>query len=125
MFTLFIPSTRRDILGGVAAIGAASLVSGKALAAAGDTAVRPFKVAVPDSALADMRRRILDTRWADKEPVADDGQGVQRGKLEPLIQYWAKGYDWRKVEARAQRPADVHDQDRRPGHPVHPCPLTA
>jgi pimeloyl-ACP methyl ester carboxylesterase len=99
----FIPATRRDILGGVAAIGAASLISGKAQAGAdakADAAVRPFKVAIPDSALADMRRRILDTRWADKEPVADDSQGVQRAKLEPLIQYWADGYDWRKVEAR-------------------------
>ncbi|MGF7151197.1 pimeloyl-ACP methyl ester carboxylesterase [Sphingomonas zeicaulis] len=47
-----------------------------------------------------MRRRIAETRWADTQPVDDDGQGVRREALEPLMRYWAEAYDWRKVEAR-------------------------
>ncbi|MET0409434.1 MAG: epoxide hydrolase N-terminal domain-containing protein, partial [Hyphomicrobium sp.] len=40
------------------------------------------------------------TRWADAEPVPDDGQGVRRQRLQPLMEYWAGGYDWRAVEAK-------------------------
>ena len=101
MPTFSPPATRRDVLGGAAAFGAASLVSGPALAAVtGGEALRPFKVAIPESALSDMRRRILDTRWADAEPVADASQDVQRAQLQVLMRYWAGGYDWRKLEAR-------------------------
>ena len=68
--------------------------------AAGDTTVRPFKVHVPDEALADLRRRIQATRWPDKETVADNSQGVPLATLQELARYWATGYDWRKVETR-------------------------
>jgi Epoxide hydrolase N terminus len=41
------------------------------------TAIRPFRVNVPDADLADLRRRLLATRWPDKETVPDRSQGVQ------------------------------------------------
>jgi pimeloyl-ACP methyl ester carboxylesterase len=47
-----------------------------------------------------MQRRIAETRWADPQPAGDDSQGVHRQTLEPLMRYWARGYDWRKIEAR-------------------------
>jgi pimeloyl-ACP methyl ester carboxylesterase len=47
-----------------------------------------------------MQRRIAETRWADAQPAPDDSQGVRRQRLEPLMRYWARDYDWRKVEAR-------------------------
>ena len=66
--------SRRDSLFAVsaAAIGTAVL-AGRSLEAlaANDTAIRPFKVHVPDDALADLRRRLAATRWPDKETVAD------------------------------------------------------
>src|SRR5262245_41805800 len=34
-------------------------------------AIRPFHVSFPDKALADLRRRILDTQWPEKETVPD------------------------------------------------------
>src|SRR5215510_7628405 len=73
-----------------------------AVAAAADTgtAIRPFRVKVPDADLADLRHRLLATRWPDKETVADRSQGVQLEKLQALVRYWGTGYDWRKVEAR-------------------------
>src|SRR5262249_47018623 len=43
----------------------------------GAAAVRPFRVNVPDHALTDLRRRIADTRWPDKETVNDRSQGAQ------------------------------------------------
>jgi pimeloyl-ACP methyl ester carboxylesterase len=65
-----------------------------------DRSIRPFKVHVPQSKLDDLRRRINATRWPDKETVGDQSQGVQLAKLQELVRYWGKGYDWRKVEAK-------------------------
>ena len=63
-------------------------------------AVRPFHVNFPQAALDDLRRRIVATRWPEQEPVTDASQGVQLATMQKLARYWAKDYDWRKVEAR-------------------------
>jgi len=68
-----------------------------------DTSIRPYHAHVPDKALADLKRRIADTRWPDKETVADDSQGIQLAKVQALVQYWGKGYDWRKFEAQLNK----------------------
>ena len=39
--------------------------------------VRPFQIDISDDALADLRRRIVETRWPSKELVDDRSQGVQ------------------------------------------------
>ena len=64
------------------------------------TAIRPFRVEVPDARLTEMRRRIEATNWPDKEPVTDFSQGVPLATMQKLARYWATKYDWRKVEAR-------------------------
>src|SRR5688572_13698737 len=64
------------------------------------TAVRPFRVDVPEAELAELRRRIKATRWPEKEPVADTSQGIPLATVEKLARYWASEYDWRKVESR-------------------------
>jgi pimeloyl-ACP methyl ester carboxylesterase len=91
--------TRRALLIASAAAGLVSLLPGKFVAAADEgSAVRPFKINVPEEALADLRRRIAATRWPDRETVIDQSQGVQLAKLQELVHYWSGGYDWRKVE---------------------------
>jgi pimeloyl-ACP methyl ester carboxylesterase len=65
-----------------------------------DTAIRPFRVNVPEEQLVDLRRRIAATRWPDQETVNDQSQGIQLAKLKPLVEYWGTGYDWRKAEAK-------------------------
>jgi len=64
------------------------------------TAVRPFRVNVPEAELAELRRRINATRWPDRETVTDQTQGVQLATVQALARYWATGYDWRTCEAR-------------------------
>ena len=64
------------------------------------TAVRPFRVNVPDAELTDLRRRIEATRLPEKEPVTDLSQGVPLATIEKLTRRWTNGYDWRKCEAR-------------------------
>jgi pimeloyl-ACP methyl ester carboxylesterase len=68
--------------------------------AAEDDAIRPFRVDIPDEALADLRRRIAATKWPKRETVTDASQGVQLATMQALARYWATEYDWRKVEAR-------------------------
>jgi pimeloyl-ACP methyl ester carboxylesterase len=68
--------------------------------AASDTSIRPFQFHASDEALADMKRRIRETRWPDKETVADQSQGVPLAMMQELARYWVSDYDWRKAEAR-------------------------
>jgi epoxide hydrolase len=60
--------------------------------------IAPFKVHVPQAALEDLKKRLNDTRWPDKEPVTDWSQGVPRAKAQALVEYWSSQYDWRRVE---------------------------
>jgi pimeloyl-ACP methyl ester carboxylesterase len=62
--------------------------------------VRPFRIDVPEEELVDLRRRIADTQWPERETVADESQGVQLAMMQELARYWATDYDWRKVEAK-------------------------
>lgn len=62
--------------------------------------IRPFHVHFSDAALADLRRRVLATKWPDRELVKDETQGVQLATMQALAKYWTTAYDWRKVEAR-------------------------
>ena len=55
-----------------------------------DTAIRPFRVNVPEAELAELRRRINATRWPDRETVTDATQGVQLATMRNLAQYWGK-----------------------------------
>jgi len=64
-------------------------------------AVRPFKkIHFPESELADLKQRILATRWPEQEYVKDESQGVQLATMQALAKYWATSYDWRKIEAK-------------------------
>lgn len=63
-------------------------------------AIRKFHVHIPDEELVDLRRRILATRWPDRETVNDQSQGVKLSKLQKLVHYWGSDYDWRKAEAK-------------------------
>src|SRR5262249_1625880 len=64
-----------------------------------ETEIRPFRVDMPDEAIADLRRRIAAARWPSRELVTDRSQGVQLATLQELARYWAADYDWRAFEA--------------------------
>jgi pimeloyl-ACP methyl ester carboxylesterase len=63
-------------------------------------AIRPFQIDIPQEALVDLRRRIVATKWPERELVIDATQGVQLATMQKLAHYWATDYDWRNVEAR-------------------------
>jgi pimeloyl-ACP methyl ester carboxylesterase len=63
-------------------------------------AIRPFRVEFPEAEITELRRRILATRWPERETVDDDSQGVPLAMLQQLARYWATDYDWRACEAK-------------------------
>ncbi|MFL6762065.1 MAG: epoxide hydrolase family protein, partial [Sphingomicrobium sp.] len=65
-----------------------------------DTSIRPFHFHASAADLANLKRRILATRWPEKETVSDSSQGVPLATMQELARYWASDYDWRKVEAK-------------------------
>ncbi|QHW00155.1 epoxide hydrolase family protein [Spirosoma endbachense] len=63
-------------------------------------AVRPFHINVPEVELGELRRRVLATRWPERETVTDQSQGVKLDKIQALVHYWGTGYNWRKAEKK-------------------------
>ena len=61
--------------------------------------IRPFRVDVPEAALADLRDRLARTRWPDELPGVGWTYGVPLGYLRELADYWRTSYDWRASEA--------------------------
>src|SRR5450631_1069638 len=70
---------------------------------ANPTAIKPFKAHIPDRVLADLRRRLAETKWPDQLPGTTWEYGADIGKVRELASYWQKGYDWRAQEARINR----------------------
>ena len=62
------------------------------------TAIRPFRVSIPEEKIIDMRRRIAATQWPEKETVSDQSQGMPLAAMQTVAAYWATDYDWRKCE---------------------------
>ena len=129
--------TRRRFLAASATAGA----MGFAISAAADdmaqAADRPARAAAPATPSGPSTSRSpkprwstcavasAATQWPERETVNDASQGVQFATMRELARYWETDYDWRKVRGEAERPAAVHDRDRRAGHPLHPRPLQA
>jgi len=91
---------RREVLAASAAVAASSLVPTRAHAAAASDAIRQFNIDVPEAELTELRRRISETRWPERETVMDESQGVPLAMIQELARYWGTDYDWRKCEAK-------------------------
>ena len=94
------PATTRAAVAGDAPEAVATGANSQARNANKDAAIWPFRFQASEDALAEMRRRIIATRWPEKETVADQSQGVPLATMEQLARYWATDYDWRKAETR-------------------------
>jgi pimeloyl-ACP methyl ester carboxylesterase len=63
-------------------------------------ALLPFRVAIPQTAVDDLKQRLDRTRWPDELPGAGWSRGVPLDYLKGLVEYWRTRYDWRPHEAR-------------------------
>jgi len=76
--TLALAAGAHDVLPMMSASAAPAAMP----AATGDSAIRPFRVAIPQAALDDLRKRLLATRLPDAETVSDRSQGAQLEQLQ-------------------------------------------
>jgi pimeloyl-ACP methyl ester carboxylesterase len=84
------------------------------------TAIRPFRINIPEDDLAGLRRRIAATNWPEKETVADQSQGVPLATMQQLARYWATEYDWRTCEAKLNAlPQFITEVDGLDMHFIH------
>ena len=60
--------------------------------------IRPFEYHATQMQLDDLKQRIQNTKWPEKELVSDNTQGVPQATIQALAKYWANDYDWRKIE---------------------------
>ncbi|WP_406402465.1 epoxide hydrolase family protein [Streptomyces uncialis] len=65
-----------------------------------DEAITPFRIAVPQGELDDLRERLHRARWPREVPGQGWSRGVPVGYLRELAAHWAETYDWRAWEAR-------------------------
>ena len=97
-------------------------------------AVTPFRVAVPDAELDDLRATLRRTRWPDQLEGTGWDAGTDLAYLQELVGYWADGFDWRGREEvlnslpQFRAPVDAPGFDRFGVHFVHqpgvgPAPL--
>jgi pimeloyl-ACP methyl ester carboxylesterase len=79
----------------------------------------PFKIAVPDEQIADLRQRLATTRWPESY-----SRDWSRGQPEPFIrelaERWRQGFDWRAQEAALnQYPQFLTEIDGQTIHFLH------
>ena len=91
----------------------------------------PFRIAVPDAVLADLRERLARVRWPDEIAGGGWRYGTDLATMKELVAYWRDGFDWRAQEAALnawpQFTAPVGDIDvhfiHAPGVGPSPMPL--
>ena len=62
--------------------------------------IAPFRIAVPDSELSDLRARLRRTRWPSEVSGAGWRYGAAPDCIRDLAAHWLEDFDWRGVEAR-------------------------
>ncbi|GIG90487.1 epoxide hydrolase family protein [Plantactinospora endophytica] len=84
------------------------------------TAIRPFRVEIPQTALDDLAARLARTNWPAELPGAGDAYGMSTDRVRALVERWRDGFDWRAVEARLNaHPQFVTEIDGEQIHFLH------
>ncbi|HYC15211.1 MAG TPA: epoxide hydrolase, partial [Stellaceae bacterium] len=61
--------------------------------------IEPFRIAISDAAIADLKDRLARTRWPDQPVDAGDwALGTDLAYLRELTEYWRTRFDWRAQE---------------------------
>ncbi|GCE15605.1 epoxide hydrolase family protein [Tengunoibacter tsumagoiensis] len=60
----------------------------------------PFRIAIPQAVLDDLKMRLERTRWPDEIENAGWDYGTNQEYLRSLMNYWQHEFDWRAQEAQ-------------------------
>ncbi len=61
--------------------------------------LEPFQIHVPDEDLAELRRRLRQTRWLPEVPRSGWRYGIDLSFMQEITAYWADEFDWRSIES--------------------------
>jgi epoxide hydrolase len=61
--------------------------------------IRDFVIKIDQAELDDLKNRLANTRFPEKETVEDWDQGIPAAYVRELTDYWRDSYDWRRCEA--------------------------
>ena len=64
-----------------------------------DTSLRPFRLAIDEAAIADLKERVRRTRFPDEAPDAPWAYGASLAFMREMADDWVTRYDWRATEA--------------------------
>jgi microsomal epoxide hydrolase len=90
---------------------------------------QPFRIAIREETLDDLKARLSRVRWPDESPEAPWLYGSSLAYMKECVRYWRDAYDWRarerELNALAQFTAPVDGVDL---HFIHekgagPAPL--
>ena len=62
--------------------------------------IEPFKIAVEDGVLRDLKERLARTRWPDQIDGSGWEYGVPVAAMKDVVAHWQAKYDWRDQERR-------------------------
>lgn len=79
--------------------------------------IEPFRIAIPDTDLADLQSRLARTRLAPSMQDQGSSEGIDPDFLNTLLTHWRERFDWRAVEARLNRLPQY--RARLQGHDIH------
>ena len=82
------------------ALGLGGAAASDRRARAADEKIAPFKIAVADEVLRDLKERLARTRWPDQIDGTDWEYGVPLEYMKELVEYWRTKYDWRAHEKK-------------------------
>lgn len=63
-------------------------------------AIYPFRIETSQADLDDLYNRLSLTRWPDEIPETGWNYGAPLSFVKEMAEYWGKGFDWHKQEAR-------------------------
>jgi pimeloyl-ACP methyl ester carboxylesterase len=64
------------------------------------SALRPFRIAIPEAAMSDLKERLARTRWPDEPPLEPWATGTSVAYAKSLCRDWRETFDWRAWEAK-------------------------
>lgn len=64
------------------------------------TAVRPYRIDIPQTALDELAARLDRTVWPAEQPGTTAEYGVESSRVRALAEHWQHTFDWRALEAR-------------------------
>jgi pimeloyl-ACP methyl ester carboxylesterase len=84
------------------------------------TSPRPFRIAIPELQVADLKSRLRNTRWPVEVAPESAERGIRGSDMRGLVERWAGPFDWRKQESLLnQLPQITMEHDGQTFHAFH------